>query len=176
MSLSYSTLWVGLGGDAGGPKATIEQTGTEASCFHGNPFYFAWYQLFPRQEIEVRYSLNVLPGDKISASVTADGQGHFRLILADRTEGWTQRTPVTYKKAKLGSAEVIAEAPANRAGNPRKLADFGTVRFHRATANGKSFNYYGWKELQRVGMTPLPVKAATSPLKNGAFTVTWKHS
>jgi hypothetical protein len=64
----------------------------------------------------VFYDNPVEPGDAMSASVVADGGGAFTLTLADSTQGWTQTTNQTSDTAQLGSAEVIAEAPATERG------------------------------------------------------------
>ncbi|HLX31467.1 MAG TPA: G1 family glutamic endopeptidase [Gaiellaceae bacterium] len=168
-----SAFWVGLDGSSG--SKSIEQIGTEALCFHGRPFYRAWWLLYPEHP-PVDYSNRVKPGDKVSASVTTDGNGHFTLILADPTEGWAKRTPATWKKARLATAEVIVEAPSLRNGaRPFPLADFGTVSFTSATANGRPFS--SLNGLRPVDMLPRSgkLKAVPSPIANGAFTVTWKH-
>ena len=170
-----ASIWAGLDGFSAG-MGTVEQTGTSAFCEYGRLSYSAWYELWPKSRKEVEYSNLVKAGDKISASVTADGNGHFTLILADQSEGWMRRRTATYKKARLGSAEVIAEVPDPLAGYPRTLADFGTVSFTGATANGASFSdVNGLHEIDMVSPKG-KLKAATSPLANGAFSVTWKHS
>jgi hypothetical protein len=71
----------------------------------------------------------VQPGDDMSASVVADGNGIFTLA----TQGWTQATQQAEPDAQLGSAEVIAEAPSN--GTVLPLADFGTVDFTGVTVD-----------------------------------------
>src|SRR5438128_2441380 len=62
---AYSAFWVGLDGDT---SHTVEQTGSEANCFHGEASYGAWYEMFPKKP--VFYPNPVLPGDSFTASVT----------------------------------------------------------------------------------------------------------
>lgn len=167
-----ASFWAGFDGYL--RSETIEQTGTTAYCsVNDNPIYEAWYQLYPQQN--VAYAKPVKPGDKISASVTTDGNGHFILTLTDRSEGWTRRKTAT-SKTTITSAVVIAEAPTPPyQGYPPTLAEFGTVSFTGATADGKTFNdLNGLRQLDMVHNGK--PKAVTSPIANGAFTVTWKHS
>ncbi len=175
--VSHSSFWVGLDGVWPSDPQTVEQTGIEADCSRGTPFYRAWYELVPTEKVYVPYSSVVKPGDKISASVTTDGDGHFTLSLSDPSEDWTKKTPAALGKARLGSAEVIVEKPVNAQGHT--LANFGIVRFTHATANGRSFS--DLNGLQRINMARPDgrrgpkVEATTSPMSNGAFLVTWKH-
>jgi hypothetical protein len=77
------------------------------------------------------------------------------------------------KHAKLGSAEVIAEAPSS--GGVLPLANFGTVGFSAATVNGKPIGSFNPDRIDMVSGTT--TKATTSALTNGkAFTVTWDHA
>jgi len=125
---TFSSFWVGLDGDG---TPTVEQTGTEADCAHGAASYQGWYEIFPNAP--VFFPNPVQPGDAMSASVVSSG-GTFTLTLSDATQGWTQTTQQAEAAARLGSAEVIAEAPSN--GTVLPLADFGTVDFTGATVGG----------------------------------------
>jgi hypothetical protein len=171
---AFSKFWVGLDGYFQEGMGTVEQTGTNANCLEGTATYTAWYELWPKRE--VLYPNHVDSGDRMSASVTTDGKGHFTLLLADRTLRWSHRASATVKKAGRTSAEVIVEYPAAHQAYPGGLADFGTVSFTHAVANGTSFSY-GIPELTRVNMSSHGERKATaSPMSKGAFTVTWKHS
>jgi hypothetical protein len=119
----FSAFWVGLDGDT---TNTVEQTGTEANCSGGTPTYAAWFEMFPKRPRN--YPNSVLPGDTFTASVTYTGRGRFALTLSDKTQGWSQTVSQRNRKAKLGSAEMIAEAPSTRKG-VLPLANFGTVGF-----------------------------------------------
>lgn len=166
----WSSFWVGLDGDT---TNTVEQTGTEADCSSGQPVYSAWYEMYPKYPHN--YSAPVSAGDSFSAAVTSDGRGSFTLTLTDRTKGWTQTSTQRLKSAKLGSAEVIAEAPSS-SGGVLPLADFGTVGFAAATVNGSMLTS------ATPGLDPITmasgttVKARPSSLSNGAFSVSWQHS
>jgi Peptidase A4 family len=125
---TFSAFWAGLDGDG---TPTVEQTGTEADCDGGTASYQGWYEIFPNAP--VFYPDPVQPGDDMSASVVADGDGIFTLTLSDATQRWTQATQQAETDAQLGSAEVIAEAPSN--GTVLPLADFGTVNFTGVTVD-----------------------------------------
>jgi len=166
----WSSFWVGLDGDTTG---TVEQTGTEADCSSGKAVYSSWYEMYPK--FPKNYPDTVSPGDTFTASVTTDGKGNFSLTIRDTTRGWGHTTSARLKSAKLGSAEVIAEAPSS-SGGVLPLADFGAANFSAAKANGTSFaNLSGRDAINMVsgGTT----KASTGSISSsGAFTVTWKHS
>jgi hypothetical protein len=165
---SYSSFWVGLDGYN---SSSVEQTGTDADCSSGTPRYYAWYEMYPK--FPVNLSNPVVPGDKMSASVTAGSGGKFTLSISDATQHWSVTTTQRLNKAALSSAEVIAEAPSSR-GGVLPLANFGTVSFSSATANGLPLNSFTTDPITMQSGTT--VKAQPSNLSNGAFSVTWKHS
>jgi hypothetical protein len=164
---AYSSFWVGLDGDT---TSTVEQTGTEADCRSGKPVYSAWYEMYPKYP--VTYRVTVAPGDRMSASVRSVGGGQFQLTLSDQTRGWSQSTTQRLKSAKLGSAEVIAEAPSG-SGGVLPLADFVSAPFSAATANGSVLTS------STPGLDPLTMasggttKATPSNISSGSFGVTW---
>jgi hypothetical protein len=167
---AYSSFWVGLDGDT---SSTVEQTGTDADCSGSTPKYYAWYEMYPK--FPVNLSGTVRPGDHLSASVTTDGSGRFTLTITDSTQGWTNTTNARLKSAKLASAEVIAEAPSS-SGGVLPLANFGTVSFSGAKANG-SLLTSSTPHLDPITMqSGSTVKAQPSSISNGSFSVTWKHS
>jgi hypothetical protein len=163
----WSAFWVGLDGDT---TNTVEQTGTEADCSKGTAVYYGWYEMYPK--FPVNYANPVSPGDSLTASVTYSGSGSFRLTLSDATRGWSQTTTQRLKSAKLGSAEVIAEAPSG-SGGVLPLADFGTVAFSGAAVNGSPLTP------STLGLDPITiasggtVKAAPSGVNCGSFSDTW---
>jgi len=167
---AYSSFWVGLDGDT---SNTVEQTGTDADCSGSTPQYYAWYEMYPKFPVNLRGT--VRPGDHLSASVTTDGSGRFTLTITDSTQGWTNTTNARLKSAKLASAEVIAEAPSS-SGGVLPLANFGSVGFSAATANG-SLLTSSTPHLDPITMqSGSTVKAQPSSISNGAFSVAWKHS
>lgn len=166
---AYSSFWVGLDGDT---SNTVEQTGTDADCSGSTPQYYAWYEMYPKYPTNL--SDPVQPGDAMSASVTTNGAGRFTLSISDATQNWTYTTTQRLKSAALASAEVIAEAPSSRSG-VLPLADFGTVSFANATANGVSLASLNPDPITMVSGST--VKAQPSSISSsGSFSVTWQHS
>ncbi len=168
---AYSSFWVGIDGDT---TNTVEQTGTDADCSSGSPVYYAWYEMYPK--FPVNLSNTVRPGDSITAEVKVATGGKFTLIISDSTQHWTFTTNQTLKKAKLGSAEWIAEAPSG-SGGVLPLANFGTVSFSNCTANGVSISSNPNPDAITMA-SGSTTKATPSGLGGGgsSFSVTWKHS
>ena len=167
---AYSSFWVGLDGDT---SNTVEQTGTDADCSGSTPQYYAWYEMYPKYPVNLRG--RVRPGDHLSASVTTNGTGAFTLTITDSTQGWTNSTNARLKSAKLASAEVIAEAPSSNSG-VLPLANFGTVSFTGASANGALLTS-STPNIDPITMASgSTVKAQPGSINNGAFSVAWKHS
>ena len=167
---AYSSFWVGLDGDT---SNTVEQTGTDADCSGSTPQYYAWYEMYPKYP--VNFSNTVRPGDHLSASVTTNGSGSFTLTISDSTQGWTKTITARLKSAKLASAEVIAEAPSSSQG-VLPLANFGTVSFSGASANGALLTS-STPHIDPITMqSGSTVKAQPGSISNGAFSVAWKHS
>ena len=112
----------------------------------------------------------------MSASVTTTGNGQFTLTISDTTRGWTESTNARLKSAKLASAEVIAEAPSS-SGGVLPLANFGTVNFSGASANGAllTSSTPGIDAITMVTSSGT-VKAQPSSISNGSFSVAWKHA
>ena len=160
---------MGLDGDG---SNTVEQTGTRADCSGGSPRYYAWYEMYPK--FPVTLSLAIRAADSISGSVTTDGRGRFTLTLRNNTTGVTSQTTQNLKRARLVSAEAIAEAPSG-SGGVLPLTNFGTVNFSATTVNGVSIGSFNPDRIDMVanGVT----KATTSALSGGtSFSVTWRHS
>jgi hypothetical protein len=166
---TYSSFWVGLDGDG---SSTVEQTGTSADCSGGSPRYYAWYEMYPK--FPVNLSLAIRPGDSISGSVTTDGAGHFTLTLTNNTTHQSFTTSQRLNRAKLASAEAIAEAPSS-SGGVLPLTNFGTVNFSSTTVNGQPIGTFNPDKIDMVSGST--VKAQTSALSGGtSFSVAWKHS
>jgi Peptidase A4 family len=168
---AYSSFWVGIDGDT---SNTVEQTGTEADCNGSTPVYSSWYEMYPK--FPVNFPDPVSPNDHFTGTVTTDGRGMFTLTLRNTTKGWTETTSQRLKKARLASAEVIAEAPSS-SGGVLPLANFGTVSFSGSTVNGATLTS------STAGIDPITmvtssgtVKAQPSSISNGSFSVTWKHA
>jgi peptidase A4-like protein len=122
----------------------------------------------------VNFSNTVRPGDHFSGSVTFTGGGSYTLVLKDTTRGWSHTVHKTLAGAANSSAEVIAEAPCCTAsGGVLPLANFGTVNFSNATANGSPIGSFGPTKINMVGNSGR-LKDRTPALSGGgSFSDTW---
>ncbi|HLI37380.1 MAG TPA: G1 family glutamic endopeptidase [Streptosporangiaceae bacterium] len=168
----YSSFWVGLDGYT---SQRVEQTGSEFDCSGGTPRYYSWYEMYPADPVNFRDT--VRPGDRFTASVTYTGSGNFTLKLADTTAGWSHTVRQRAQDPALSSAEVIAEAPCCTAsGQPLPLADFGTVTFTGATADGSPIGTARPTGIDLVSSGGI-TEDSVSPLAGGSiFSVIWKSS
>ena len=93
---SYSAFWVGIDGFNSG---TVEQIGTSSDMRNGNAVYYAWYEFYPLQPMQLisPSEFAVTPGDPISASVTYSANT-FTLTITDSTN------PDTYTTTKSVSS------------------------------------------------------------------------
>jgi hypothetical protein len=124
---AYSSAWVGIDGF---DSDSVEQIGTDSDLVNGQPQYYAWYEMYPRNMVEV--PLTVHAGDSISASVAYTGSNQFTLSLTDGKQSYI--TSKTMKEAQRSSAEWIEEAPSSGS-SVLPLADFGSVTFSNCSAN-----------------------------------------
>ena len=162
----YSSFWVGLDGFN---SSTVEQTGSEVDCPGGSPVYYSWYEMYPA--FPVNFSNTVRPGDKFFGSVTFNGGSSYTLVLQDVTRGWKHTVNKTQNGAANSSAEVITEAPSG--GSVLPLADFGTVNFRNATANGSPIGNARPVQVNMVDNSGR-LKDQTSSLSGGgSFSDTW---
>jgi hypothetical protein len=116
---SWASPWVGIDGDN---SSTVEQTGTDSDCVNGVPYYYAWWEMYPKSTVLIP-SITVNPGDKFTATVSYGSAG-FTMTLVDTTTGKSFSITQTSKRAKRSSVEWIMEGPSS--GN---LTDFGSVSF-----------------------------------------------
>ena len=165
----YAAFWVGLDGFS---SNSVEQTGTDSDCVGRTPDYYGWYEMYPANP--VYFGNPVAPGDQMSASVTFSGTETYTLVLKDSTRGWTQT--ITQNEAGLArsSAEVITEAPSSNTG-VLPLADFGTVNYAGATANGTALASHSPTEIIMVDSSGRQ-EDSTSAISGGAFSNTWLRS
>jgi hypothetical protein len=130
----YSSFWVGLGG-ASQQSQALEQIGASSDVVDGESRYYAWYELVPAPETQVR--LAVHPGDQMTGTVALNGSD-VTLSLSDQTTGGSFTKTLPISNPDGSSAEWIAEAPSVRDETGdfqiQPLADFGTVRFENASA------------------------------------------
>lgn len=164
---SYAAFWVGLDGYS---SDSVEQTGTDSDCDGTTPDYYGWYEMYPADP--VYFTNTVKPGDSISASVTFSGTETYTLVLKDNTQGWTQTITKNQSGLDRSSAEVITEAPSSSSG-VLPLADFGTVNYTAATANGTSMGTQSPTEIIMVNNSGSPKDSTSAMSSTGSFSNTW---
>ena len=167
----FSSFWVGIDGAT---SSTVEQTGSEVDCRGSRPRYFAWFEMFPA--FPVNFANRVRPGDHFSASVTHTGGSKYTLVISDSTQHWSHTVHKSLRGAKNSSAEVIAEAPSTGGGRVLPLANFGTVHFSGAKANGSAIGHFGPIRIVMVNNSGRAKDAVSSLSRGKNFTVRWKHS
>jgi hypothetical protein len=183
--VQQSAFWIGIDGFASNDP-TVEQIGTDADCTKGSrkvpggPVHYAWYELFPESLVVLPTDkFPVTPGDALSASIRVSGTA-YSLTLVDTQHQWTfSKTVTTPHVEKNASAEWIAEAPTVCAGTkckPKPLANFGSVAFTGASANGEPLTAADLTS-SAITMTAKKgrlLKARPGSLVAGsAFAVTW---
>jgi Peptidase A4 family len=123
---SAVVFWVGLDGWDDG---FVEQTGTGVVCDETTPFYYAWYEFYPAEDIIPLPNMTVTPGDKFSGGVHySPSTQEFTLTITDETTGTNFTTTGTAPGAARSSAEWIIEAPGFATGIIN-LSDFGEAFF-----------------------------------------------
>jgi hypothetical protein len=196
---SYSAFWVGIDGFS---SDSVEQIGTSSDMRNGKAVYYAWYEFYPLQPMQLISSteFSVSPGDQISATVTYS-ENTFTLTITDLTnpDTYTTSKPVSELgyTPKLSSAEWIAEAPSNFRGI-LPLANFDNANFGYqytdvpstcyATINGvtEPIGHFDSSAIQQIWMgttstrgrtTTTTLKAEPSALSTDgtSFSVNWLH-
>jgi hypothetical protein len=130
----YSATWVGIGGFClnalcSSVDRTLIQLGTsQYVSSSGQTSYFAWYEMLPANPVQI--SINVNPGDNISASLQCESpcagkRQNWKLSMKNNTTKQTWTQTFSYSSS-LASADWIVEAPAS-SGGVLPLANFGTV-------------------------------------------------
>jgi len=167
----FSSFWVGIDG---ANSSTVEQTGSEVDCHGSRPRYFAWYEMFPA--FPVNFSNRVRPGDHFSASVTHNSGSKYTLVIKDHTQHWSHTVHKSLRGAKNSSAEIIAEAPSTGSGRVLPLADFGTIHFRNAKANGAAISHSRAFRIVMTNNSGRPKDAVSSLSQGKNFSVRWKRS
>ena len=107
----------------------MEQTGTGVICDEKSPTYFAWYEFYPAEDMQVISNITVTPGDKFSGQVSySTSTQEFTITITDETTGAHYTTKETASGAGRSSAEWIVEAPDYPTGIIN-LSDFGEAYF-----------------------------------------------
>jgi Peptidase A4 family len=171
-----STFWVGIDGFS---SDTVEQTGTLGQCLQGQktPTYYAWYEYYPAQAIEVISGFTVYVGHNFAATIKASSDTSFLVTLTDVTTG----------KSYSAKNPSITEEPSGSGGffYLGKFAKMGRGMDHTGisggcTANGKSFGGYGSNAyaITSVNENTGAVMALPSKLSSDgtSFTMTWKSA
>jgi hypothetical protein len=119
----------------------------------------------------------VRPGDKMSASVAFSGTDTYTLTLSDSTQGWTQKQVINESGFARSSAEVITEAPCcTGSGGILPLANFGTVNYTAASANGTSMGTQSPTSIVMIDNSGLDKDTTSAMSSSGAFSNTWVRS
>ncbi len=168
---SWSSPWVGIDGDN---SNTVEQIGTDTDCSRGRPYYYAWYEMYPKSLVVIS-RITVHPGDSFIGEVTASPSGSFVLSLRDTITGASFQVTQSSKKAKRSSVEWVMEGPSSGL-----LTRFGTVGFTGASATiggqagplGSFANADPITMVTQQGIT----RAAPTLLDSSSFTVAWQHN
>ena len=196
---TYSAVWVGLGGYNEDARA-LEQIGTDSNCARsGSASYSSWYELLPAEPVNL--TLEVHPGDEMSASVTVKNH-HVMLRIRDLSTGARFTTVKRVSSVDVSTAEWIVEAPSACVSSDTceilPLTDFGDVAFSGATATARShtgpiadpdwsssaielqqraFNGIGGRAGARAQPTRTLIVATPSPTSGsaGAFSVSWQE-
>jgi hypothetical protein len=162
----YAAFWVGLDGYS---SNSVEQTGSDSDCTGSSPTYYGWYEMYPAAP--VYFTNAVSAGDHFTASVTFSGTDTYTLVLKDVTKGWTHTETKASSGDKRSSAEVITEAPSSASVLP--LADFGTVDYTAAKANGTSMSSQSPVKITMVDSSGADKDSTSAITSTGAFHNTW---
>jgi hypothetical protein len=127
---TYSSSWAGIDGFN---NSNLIQAGTEQDYYSGAAHYNAWWEILPAAE--TRISLNVVPGDHMTVTITRASGGAWTIRVSDARSG-SFTTTRSYSGPGT-SAEWIQEAPSV-GGRIATLAKYGEATFDPGTANGKS--------------------------------------
>jgi len=160
--------WVGIDGYS---SETVEQTGSSGDCDNATPDYYAWWEMYPRNVNVINKTVKA--GDVFTASVTHTSGTSYKLVLTDKTQGWTN-TETESISAKDSSAEAVLEMAANH------LTKFSTDPFTSVIVDGKAIGSYTGSPYT-IEQMEIKVKSTlcdkTSALTDQEnFTVTWEHA
>src|SRR5437763_4828321 len=107
---SWSSPWVGIDGDN---SNTVEQIGTDSDCSGGAPYYYAWYEMYPKSLVLINpNAVRVQAGDSFTAEVTyRSTNSSYLLTLTNNTTLQTFSTSQASRKARRTSVEWVMEGP-----------------------------------------------------------------
>jgi hypothetical protein len=138
----YASNWAGIGGFK---ASDLIQAGTSEFFTTTSTRYFAWYEELPGPEKQLHNCTGnphctVTAGDHMTVTVKQRSSGHWRITVADPSDGWSWSKNVTYKSSR-SSAEWILEAPTVGGGQSKLPHSLGTSAFGPTStyiANGSS--------------------------------------
>lgn len=178
---TYSSDWVGLDGFT---SNTVEQDGVEADCDGSRAQYFAWREVFPRDEQPS--SIKIHAGDSVTASVRySPSTRKYRMQVTDNTDGqsFTVHQKCAGSACQRNSAEVISEAPTIVIGSKdiqASLADYGAVNFTGISITNGSGRTGGIKsshwtrtKIEQLGFSSHAVIAHPTALHGASFGNYW---
>ncbi len=173
---SLAAFWVGIDGYSSG---SVEQDGTLIECYHGKPYQYSWWEMYPTNAIQVVGS-SVSAGDSISASVVRSGSNYTLSVTDSSNSANSFSTVQSCSGCANSSAEWIAEAPSGSRGI-YPLADFNSWTASGASVTSGStsgvISTFPDDEITMVDSSGL-VKAQPGPLNGSGngFTVRWVRS
>ena len=140
-STSADASWIGIGGVN---SNDLIQTGTDNTVSAtGQVSSSAFYELLPAVSQNIN-SIQVTPGDSMSASIDQTSSGNWTIEITDNTTSKSFTTSVSYTSS-LSSAEWIEEDPSYSTGQLVPFDNYGTVTFSSGltTYNASSVSIYG---------------------------------
>ena len=143
----YSIAWVGL--DGAGVNGTVEQVGTEQSCYSGTAVYRTFFELAPAPP-SFSPGFAVQPGDAVHASVVSRG-GSYVFTITDDTSGQSLSVTQT-TAADNATAEAVFEVPV-----PAQAANVNGVAFSDVTVNGAPIGAAGPTAIAMVSASGRPL-------------------
>ncbi|WP_157213472.1 G1 family glutamic endopeptidase [Paenibacillus senegalensis] len=128
---TYSSAWLGIDGYR---NSSLIQTGTGQDFVNGKPVYYPWWEILPAPETKINYPVS--PKDHMYARISRISGSKWRIVLINKTKGWTFKKTVPYT-GPATSAEWIIEAPSLN-GQTTQLANYGKTAFRKSRVNGKN--------------------------------------
>ena len=172
---SLAAFWVGIDGYS---SSSVEQDGTLIECYGGTAYYYTWWEMYPKNDIQV-VGDTLRPGDSISASVVRSGTSYTLAVTDSSRSGDSFSTKQSCSCAN-SSAEWIAEAPSGSNG-VYPLSHFSTFNLTSATVKTTStsgtISSFTDDEITMVDSSGR-VEAQPGALNGSgnAFSVTWERS
>ncbi len=172
-STSADAAWIGIGGVT---SSDLIQVGTDNTVSRsGQVSTVAFYEMLPDAETPIP-SLNVTPGDVMSADIHLVSGSKWLITISDTTRSETFSITVNYASTE-STAEWIEEDPSFASGGLVPFDVFGSVNFTNslATSNGVSQDLVtsGAQQIIMINSHGHPVATPSAIGSDGeSFTVT----